>query len=224
MVERPLACEAWQPALAGWVVAQLDPSDEAALLQHLEGCATCRAEAESLLDVAAVSLGADLSPSGQAGASPPPDLGARILVRVARERRARWAGRAVTAMAAAAGAVIAVIASGILDREGPAPLEGEAVVFEQRAPGVEASGVLAADGQGSLIVLSASGLDPALPYTLWFTPPDGGYAERQAVTTFRPDGAGNADVDVRSAVPLADVGRVWVTTPDGGVALDTARD
>ena len=31
MAERPLACEAWQPTLAGWLVAQLPPDEEAAL-------------------------------------------------------------------------------------------------------------------------------------------------------------------------------------------------
>jgi len=45
----PLACEAWQPVLAGWLMADLPPDSEAALAAHLSECAVCRAEAESLL-------------------------------------------------------------------------------------------------------------------------------------------------------------------------------
>ena len=33
MAERPVACEAWQPALAGWMVAQLAPEEAAAALR-----------------------------------------------------------------------------------------------------------------------------------------------------------------------------------------------
>ncbi len=52
----------WQEDLAGWLVAQLPPDDEAALAAHLDGVPTCRAEADSLLAVAAVRLAADPDP------------------------------------------------------------------------------------------------------------------------------------------------------------------
>ena len=221
MAEHPLACEAWQAAVAGWVVAQLDPHEETALLEHLGGCTPCRDEAASLLDVAAVALGADLGPLGADEAAPPVDLGDRVLARVARERRSRWAARAAVAMAATAAAVGAVVVATGVRGADDEPLRGEAVAFEQLAPGVEASGVLAGDGDSSMVLLSASGLEPDLTYTMWFTPPGGGYAEREAVGTFRADGAGNVEVDLQSALPLEEVGRVWVTTPDGDVALDT---
>ena len=70
MAERPLACEAWQPTLAGWLMAQLPPEEEAQLVAHLEGCPACRAEADSLMHVAALTLGADAGAqaSGEASA------------------------------------------------------------------------------------------------------------------------------------------------------------
>ena len=97
MADRSLACHDWQEHLAGWLMAQLDPDAEAALREHLAGCPTCQAEADSLLAVAAVSLGAD--PGGEPwqarrDASPPSDLADRIVARVAAERRGRWARRA----------------------------------------------------------------------------------------------------------------------------------
>jgi hypothetical protein len=161
MAERPLACEAWQGALAGWLVAQLTPGEEAALADHLSTCEACRAEADSLLHVAAVTLGADALPAAS-GEPPPPDLGDRIVARVARERRARRAGRIALAMSAAAGAVVA----GVLVARDPGEpaLRGEPVAFVRQARGVDATAVLAADdGGGSLLELTATGLDPTRP-------------------------------------------------------------
>jgi hypothetical protein len=225
MAEHPLACEAWQPALAGWVVAQLGPAEEAALVEHLEGCATCRAEAESLFDVAAVALGADLGTTSPELLSPPPGLGDRILGRVARERRARWAGRAAVAMAGAAGAVVAVVLVAVAVRDdGAGRLRGEEVEFARLAAGVDAAAVVAPDDGGSLVHLTATGLDPGVTYALWLTPPGGGYRDRVAAGTFRPEGDGGVDVRLRSALPAAEMGRVWATTPDGEIALDTERE
>ncbi len=224
MAEHPLACESWQGALAGWVVAQLDPHEEVALLEHLSGCATCQQEATSLLDVAAVALGADLGPVAADEVAPPVDLGDRVLARVARERRARWAGRAAVAMAAAAAAVVAVVATTSLRDPGDAPLRGEAVEFVRLARGVDAAAVVAPDAEGSLVHLTATGLDPDVTYALWLTPPDGGYRDRVAAGTFRPGTDGEVDVRLRSALPAEEMGRVWATTPEGDIALDTEAD
>ena len=167
MAERPLACEAWQPTLAGWLVAQLPPDEEAALLAHLDTCETCRAEADSLLHVAALTLGAD---AGASAAEPPPaDLGDRIVARVARERRARRAGRLAVVMSGVAAAVVAVA---LVTRDAGEPrLRGEPVAFVREAEGVDASAVVAPEDNGSIIELHVSGLDPDTTYSMWLTPP-----------------------------------------------------
>lgn len=222
MAERPPACEAWRSAVAGWVVAQLDPHEEAELLEHLGACAVCRGEATSLLDVAAVSLGADLGPIAADEVAPPADLGDRVLARVARERRARWAGRTATAMAAAAAAVTVAVATGVTRDDDPP--RAEEVVFAREAPGVDAGAIVAPDGAGTVVLLTASGLDPEDAYTLWLTPPGGGYRDRTAVGTFRADGTGDVEVDLYSALPVDAVGRVWVTDTAGDITLDTEPD
>ena len=74
---------------------------------------------------------------------------------------------------------------------------------------------------GSLVALTAEGLDPKATYALWLTPPGGGYRERVAAGTFRPDSDGRVDVRLRSALPAEEMGRVWVTTPEGDIAMDT---
>jgi hypothetical protein len=215
------ACAAWQEHLAGWLVAQLAPADEAALLEHLHGCPACRAEADSLLAVAAVSLGAD--PGGEPwrptiDEPPPPDLADRIVAQVARERRVRWGRRVGVVLVGAAAALVAVVA---LRPDGAERLDGEPVVFALRPPGVEASAVVAPEGRGSVVELTAVGLDPEVTYALWLTPPGGSYRDRIPAGTFRPDAEGAVDVRLRSALPPDEMGRVWATTPDREIALDT---
>ncbi len=224
MPEPPCACVGWQEHLAGWLVAQLGPDDEAALAAHIEGCARCRPEAESLLAVAAVALGAD--PGGEPwrplrDVPPPDDLPDRIVARIAAERRKRWRRRAALALvgAAAAGALGVV-----LTPKGSPPLDGEPVTFVRLAPGVDAGATVAPDEGGAIVELVASGLDPDVTYALWLTPPGGGYPERVAAGTFRPDEHGDVEVRLRSALPAEEMGRVWATTPDGEIALDTEPD
>ena len=218
MAERPLACDAWQASLAGWVVAQLSPDEEAALLAHLETCGACRAEADSLFDVAAVLLGTDTGDVTTAE-RPPADLGDRIARRVARERRARRAGRVTLAMSAAAAAVVVAV---VMTRDPSSePERGEPVVFAREVGGADASAVVAPEGEGSVVHLVAQGLDPDVTYSLWLTPPGGGYLDRVAAGTFRPDDDGRVDAELRSALPAEEMGRVWATTPEGGIVLDT---
>jgi hypothetical protein len=217
--EHPTACEAWQPALSGWLVAQLSPSEEAALVDHLAGCDACRAEADSLLHVAAVTLGADAGGDVVDVEPPPADLGDRIAARIARERRARRAGRLAIAMGAAAAAVAVGV---VMTRDSGEPaVRGETIAFVRQAPGVEATAVLAPDEGGSLIELTATGLDPDTTYSLWLTPPGGGWADRIPAGTFRPDDDGDVDVRLSCSLPPEDMGRAWATTDEGDIALDT---
>jgi hypothetical protein len=218
MPEHAEACKAWQPVLASWLMAQLSPEEEAALAAHLDGCAACRAESESLLHVAAIALGADTGPR-QSEEPPPADLGDRIASRIARERRARRLARLGLAMAAAAAAVVVAV---VMTRDpGEPPLRGEPISFVRHPRGVDASAVLAPAQGGSIIELTATGLDPDTTYSLWLTPPGGGWADRIPAGTFRPDADGEVDERLSCSLPAEDTGRAWATTPDGQIALDT---
>ena len=218
MAERPLACEAWRPALAGWLVAQLPPDEEAALLGHLDACATCRAEADSLLHVTALTLGADAGTS-PASEAPSIGLGDRIVARVARERRARRAGRLALV---ASGAAAAVVTAALVTRDpGEPSLRGEPVAFVHEAEGVDASAVVAPEESGSIMELTVSGLDPDTTYSMWLTPPGGDWTDRVAAGTFRPDDDGEVEVRLHCSLPAHRMERAWATTPDGDIALDT---
>ena len=115
-------------------------------------CATCRAEADSLLARRRPHARRRRRATGAAAEPPPADLGDRIVARVARERRARRAGRLAVVMSGAAAAVVAAAR----DDAGPgraAPSAGEPVAFVREAEGVDASAVVAPEDDGSIIEL-----------------------------------------------------------------------
>ena len=219
MTDHP-ACPEWQEDLAGWLVAQLSPDRELALDAHVAACAGCRAEQESLLGVAAVALLADPFGADRAvGEAPSPDLGDRIVAQIRAERCARGRVRPSLAMVSVAAVVLLTI---VATRPNPSPpLDGREVAFASRPAGVEAEAVVATDGAGSLVAVTASGLDPDITYALWLTPPGGGYPERVAAGTFRPNARGEVDERLHSALPAGETGRVWVTDPSGNITLDT---
>jgi hypothetical protein len=219
MAEVPEACAAWQEEIAGWLVAQIPPEREAALLDHLRQCPACEAEAESLLAVAAMSLGAAVdSPTIDPDLLPPPELGDRVVGAVRRERGVRRA-MAVVVVGFAAVLVLSLIVS--ISSAHDRTLNGDAVTFAVHPSGGTASAVVAHDPAGSVVQLTATGLDPLTTYSLGLTPPGGGYAERVAAGTFRPAPDGHVDTILRSAIAPDAVGRVWVTDPDGHITLDT---
>jgi hypothetical protein len=219
--EIPAACPEWQDDLSGLLVAQLAPDREALLREHLAVCERCRAEAESLQGVAAVSLAMPVPPLGSPTVpadAPPPDLGERVLAAVGAERRARRGVRAgLVALVAAAVLVTGAVA---VNRAGQS-LEGEPIAFAVQPAGASVSAVLAADDGDSVVELAATGLDPEVTYALWLSPPGGGLDDRVPAGTFRPDATGRVDARLRSALPPDRYGRAWATTPDGDVALDT---
>ncbi len=220
MAEHTEACAAWQDDLAGWLVAQIEPDREEALRAHLAGCAACRAEADSLLAVTAVSLAADLDRTVVGEGEPPAELGDRIVASITAERRARRLLR--TGMAALAGAAAAVVAVVVVtDDDATDPVRGEEVAFTVVPDGATVDAVIADEGNGTLVQLTATGLDPGVTYALWLSPPDGTWDDRVAAGTFRPDADGEVDVRLRCALPADEYGRAWATTPEGEIALDT---
>ncbi len=245
MADRPRhteACPEWAGDIAAWAVAQGSPAREAALVEHLEGCAACRAEAEGLLAIAAVVLAADpdvavdqaLDPEvveadvGERSSSrypePPADLGERIGRRIRRERRRQLVRRSlVVAVGAAAAAAVLVFALAMRAGDGGVgPVNGDHFAFAVVPPGATAGAVVGHDdGQGSVVQLIATGLDPTTTYALWLTPPGGTYEDRVPAGTFRPGRDGTVNVRLHCSLSAGRVGRVWATT-DRTVVLDTA--
>lgn len=108
------SCRDWRASLGAYSLGHLSADERAGLEAHLEGCPDCRAEVESLTDVAKLLTFADPAHFGPAP-KPSPDLGERIAAtigaerRVSRRRRQRRFGFALSGAVAATAAVVAIL-------------------------------------------------------------------------------------------------------------------
>ena len=113
-------CREWRERLGAYVLGHLTEDERAATNAHIEGCAACRAEAESLAPLAELLAIADPAQLSTVPA-PPPELADQIAARIAGERkvkrrrrqRRRWAIglSGATAAAAAATLLLAIVLS-----------------------------------------------------------------------------------------------------------------
>ena len=176
MAEHPLALRgmaAGPGRLAGGAARR--PSEEARCRAPRD-CAACRAEADSLLARRRRDRSAPTPARPWPSAEPPPaDLGDRIVARVAAsERRAAPARRGDGAWPAAAAAVVAVVAV-IADATASRRCAASRSSFVRQARGRRrVGGRSPRTSDGSLVELTATGLDPDVTYSLWLTPPGGG--------------------------------------------------
>jgi hypothetical protein len=83
---RAESCREWRESLGAYALGQLPPDQRPGLEAHLEGCAECRAESETLSSVAGLMALADPERLEQAPAAPP-GLEGRVLAAIAAERR-----------------------------------------------------------------------------------------------------------------------------------------
>ena len=112
-------CREWRERLGAYVLGHLTEDERAATSAHIEGCAACRAEEESLAPLAELLPIADPAQLTTAPA-PPAELADRIASRIARERRGKRRRRhrrlaiglsGATAAAAAAAVLLAIVLS-----------------------------------------------------------------------------------------------------------------
>jgi hypothetical protein len=112
--ERPDSCRDWRHLLGAYALGDLGAEERAGVGAHLEGCAECRAEADSLDSVARLLPLADPDRFSRPAPQPSPDLGKEIVAAIGRERRVvrhrrRWRfGFALGGAAAVAAAVLAL--------------------------------------------------------------------------------------------------------------------
>jgi hypothetical protein len=108
-------CRDWRPLLGAYALGDLSGEERAGVEAHLEGCAECRAEAESLDGVARLLPLADPDRFSRPAPRPSRDLGKEIAATIGRERRVvrrrrRWRfGFALGGATAAAAALLAIV-------------------------------------------------------------------------------------------------------------------
>jgi anti-sigma factor RsiW len=103
-------CREWRESLGAYALGQLGDDERTGLEAHLEGCAECRAELESLRSVAKLLPLADPQQLGTVP-SLPRGLGDRVMASIAGERRTRTRMRRRRGGFALAGAAAAVAAA-----------------------------------------------------------------------------------------------------------------
>jgi hypothetical protein len=154
------SCRDRREALGAYALGHLPDEERAALEAHLEGCAGCRAEADSLLAVSRLLPHADPAHFGPAPA-PPAALGKRIAATIDSERRSKRRHRRQRlglglsgAAAAAAAAVLAIFVLSSSDGSGPE----QHVSFRSVPAGVTISATLEPQAFGTEIRMYVSGI------------------------------------------------------------------
>lgn len=175
------SCRQWRPALAAWVLGQLEGREADDLVAHLTGCEGCRAEISELTGVAAALRLAD--PPRNGPPQPPAELGDAVAARVAAERAAVKRTR-LRRLTAAAAAVVLLVVGAVAwwptggDEAEPARV---AAAVTDAAEGVDAEVDVEERGWGSSVNITLSGVDSGSVYRVWVEDVDG---ERHSAGTF----------------------------------------
>jgi hypothetical protein len=151
-------CREWRESLGAHALGQLPGEERVALEAHLEGCAECRAELESLAAVARLMPLADPE-HFSAPPVPPPALAERVAATIRAERRSqrRRRLRARFALAGATAAVAAaVLAIFVLPGGEPAP--EQQVVFGALPAGMKITATLEPHAYGTEIHMYVHGV------------------------------------------------------------------
>jgi hypothetical protein len=177
-------CREWREQIGALVLGQLPDDERFAVEAHLEGCATCRAEAEALSPVAAMLERVDPARL-VASPEPPPELGERIARQIAAERWSRRRrrtrlrlGLATTGAAAIAAAVLLIVGLGGSSKTAPS----ETVAFRSLPHGAWAEAELTPHAWGSEISVQVGGFPPGMRCSVWLRRDDG---ERVPAGSFR---------------------------------------
>jgi len=222
------ACREWREALGAYALGRLPEEERTGLEAHLEGCAECRAEAESLLAVTSLLPHADPERFGPAPV-PPPQLGGRIVATIGAERRARRRRRmrlglgGAVAVAAAAAALAVFVLPGEKE-SGPV----QRVAFRVLPPGVKIAASLEPRAFGTEIHMYVSGVPSGTLCHVYMRGPG-----RVAVSagTFRYRWGGEDSAVLSAALDLSraralivDAGhRTFVAPLEGGVTAPIDR-
>jgi len=167
-------CRQWRESLGAHALGQLPDEERPALEAHLEGCAACRSELDSLSAVARALPLADAE-SFEPAALPPPALADRVVSAIGAERRVRrrrLLRRGLVAGAATAAVAAALVA--LLALPGADPGEGQRVSFDGLPLGIEISARLLPRDYGTEVHVYVKGAPPGTLCRVFLRGPGGG--------------------------------------------------
>ncbi len=195
-------CRDWRHLLGAHALGDLSAEEQAGVEAHLEGCAECRAEADSLDSVARLLPLADPDRFSRPAPLPSPDLGREIAVTIGRERRVverrrRWRlGFALSGAAAAAAAALAIL---VLPGGGNGSPEQQ-VEFGTLPDGIRIYATLEPHAYGTEIHMYVKGVRSGTLCRVYLRGPRG---ERVPAGTFTYRWGDDSDAVLSSALDLS---------------------
>lgn len=200
--------------LGAYALGHLDADEAARVQAHVDGCPSCRAEAEDLGRVARLLDLVDVERLEESAAPLPAGLFERVLEGIGRERavagrrRRRRFGLGIAAAVAMAVAILVVVA---------APFGGSGeVVALTGMPGVRGEITLHPRGPSQYVELLTEGLPVGETFAMWVR--DGHTGERVRCGTFRV-APGTIHIALYSSVPRNRADEVGVSTLGGAVVM-----
>lgn len=196
-------CRDWRHLLGAYALGDLGVEEQAGLEAHLEGCAECRAEAESLDGVARLLPLADPERFSRPAPLPSPDLGKEIAATIGRERRVtvrrrRW--RFGFALGGAAAAVAALLAIVVLPGGGGGGQPEQQIEFASLPPGVKIDATLEPHAYGTEIRMYVKGVRSGTLCHVYLRGPRG---ERVNAGTFTYRWGDDSEAVLSSALELS---------------------
>jgi hypothetical protein len=196
------SCREWRESLGAYALGHLPAEERAGLEAHLDGCAECRTEADSLALVSRLLPHADPERFGPAPV-PPRALGERVAATIGAERRTRRRRHRVRLGMALSGATAAVAtaALAIFVLPGGGGQEPEQhVAFGSLPPGVKIAATLEPHTFGTEIHMYVSGVRSGTLCRVFLRGPGGA---RVPAGTFRYRYGEDAQAVLSSALDLS---------------------
>ncbi|MDX6601783.1 MAG: hypothetical protein QOF13_985 [Solirubrobacterales bacterium] len=193
-------CRSWKESLGAYTLGQLSEQETTALEAHLEGCAACHAEADSLIAVSRLLPHADPAHFGPAP-QPPAELGKRIAATIGSERRAKRRQRRLRfglgfSGAAAAAAVLAIFVLSGGESGGPE----QHIAFRSLPDGVKIGATLEPQAYGTEIHMYVKGISSGTLCQVYMRGPDG---RDVSAGTFRYRWGGDSAAVLSAALDLS---------------------
>ncbi len=196
------SCREWRESLGAYALGHLPAEERAGLEAHLDGCAECRAEADSLALVSRLLPHADPERFGPAPA-PPAALADRVAATIGAERRTRRRRSRVRLGLALSGATAALAAAAlaifVLPGNGGQEPE-QHVAFGSLPPGVKIAATLEPHTFGTEIHMYVSGVRSGTLCRVFLRGPNGA---RVPAGTFRYRYGDDAQAVLSSALDLS---------------------
>lgn len=202
-------------ALGPYVLGHLEPDEEARVRAHLDGCDTCRAQADELWSVATLLPLADPARLGTA-VQPPERLLDGVLARIEAERREGTRARRRSFLVGMGVAASVAILVALALTWGPFGGDGEVVLLTSVRSGVTGEAVIHRDSDNTWVELTASGLTEGETYGLWLE--ETVTRERVRLGTFTAI-EGNVYISLYSTLSRERAAVIGVSSTDGEVVM-----